>query len=109
MLQLSWRIGARNKGGAALNRIARIHRQRGEDAKASQLFERALDLFRAAGDLRGVASTLDDLAQISRLRGDVDRAFAAASEALEIRRSHADARGEAVSLMTLGTTQTAAT
>lgn len=102
MLRAAWRIGARNKGGAALNRLARIHRQRGEDVKAEQLCERALDLFRAAGDLRGVASTLDDLAQISRLRGDVDRAFAAASEALEIRRSHADVRGESVSLMTLG-------
>jgi tetratricopeptide (TPR) repeat protein len=103
MLQVSWRIGARNKGGAALNRLARIHRQRGEDPQAEQLLERALVLFRAAGDLRGVASTLDDLAQVARLRGDLERALAAATEALEIRRSHADVRGESVSLMTLGT------
>lgn len=102
MLETAWRIGARNKGGAALNRIARIHRRRGEDAESAQLLERALELFRTAGDLRGVASTLDDLAQIGRLRGDLERAAAAAQEALEIRRSHADVRGEAVSLMTLG-------
>ncbi|HEY8431553.1 MAG TPA: tetratricopeptide repeat protein [Sandaracinaceae bacterium] len=107
MLQVAWRIGARNKGGAALNRLARIHRQRGEDAKAEQLLERALALFRAAGDLRGVASTLDDLAQVARLLGDTERALAAAHEALEIRRSHADVRGEAVSLMTLGTIELA--
>ncbi|MBX3272797.1 MAG: tetratricopeptide repeat protein [Sandaracinaceae bacterium] len=102
MLETAWRIGARNKGGAALNRLARIHRQRGEDAQAVQLLERALGLFRAAADLRGVASSLDDLAQVMRLRGDLDRALNAAEEALEIRRQHADVRGEAVSLMTLG-------
>lgn len=107
MLQVAWRIGARNKGGAALNRLARIHRQRGEDAKAEQLLDRALTLFRAAGDLRGVASTLDDIAQVARLLGDTDRALAAANEALEIRRSNADVRGEAVSLITLGTIELA--
>ncbi len=107
MLQVAWRIGARNKGGAALNRLARIHRQRGEDAKAEQLLTRALALFRAAGDLRGVASTLDDLAQVARLLGDTDRALAAAHEALEIRRSNADVRGEAVSLITLGSIELA--
>lgn len=102
MLQVAWRIGARNKGGAALNRLARIHRQRGEDEQSAQLLERALDLFRTAGDLRGVASSLDDLAQVARLRGDLETASTAAKEALDIRRSHADVRGESVSLMTLG-------
>lgn len=107
MLRLAWRIGARNKGGAALNRLARVARQRGEDEQAEVLLERALELFRAAGDLRGVASTLDDLAQVARLRGELDRGLAAAGEALEIRRSAADVRGEAVSLMTLGTIELA--
>lgn len=107
MLRVAWRIGARNKGGAALNRLARIARQRGEDERAEQLLERALELFRSAGDLRGVASTLDDLAQVARLRGELDRGLAAAREALEIRRSHADVRGEAVSLVTLGTIELA--
>ncbi len=102
MLSIAWRIGARHKGGAALNRLARLHRQRGEDAAAETLLERALGLFRAAGDLRGVASSLDDLAQVARLRGDLERASAAAQEALEIRRRNADVRGEAVSLMTVG-------
>ncbi len=107
MLQVAWRIGARNKGGAALNRLARVYRQRGEDSKAEQLLERALALFRVAGDLRGVASTLDDIAQVARLKGELDRASAAATEALEIRRSHADVRGEAVSLITLGAIEVA--
>ena len=103
MLRLAWTIGARGKGGAALNRLARVYRQRGEDARARELLERALVMFRSAGDLRGVASTLDDLAQVHRLLAENDLATAAATEALEIRRTHADARGEAVSLTTLGT------
>ena len=102
MLRLAWQVGARNKGGAALNRIARVHRQRGEDRMTQELLNRALALFRDAGDMRGVASTLDDLAQVQRLRGDVEAAIAGATEALEIRRAHDDRRGEAVSLTTIG-------
>ncbi|MBC7171096.1 MAG: AAA family ATPase, partial [Polyangiaceae bacterium] len=81
MLTLAFCIGARGKGGAALNRIARVHRERGEDAKALVVLERALDLFRAAGDLRGVASCQDDLAQILMLRGQLEAAIVAAREA----------------------------
>ncbi|NOY90677.1 MAG: tetratricopeptide repeat protein [Deltaproteobacteria bacterium] len=102
MLELAWNIGARGKGGAALNRIGRAHRQRGENERARQVLDRALALFRAAGDLRGVASTLDDLSQVDLLRGDTDAALDEASEGLELRRSHGDARGEALSLNTLG-------
>lgn len=105
MHRLAWSVGARGKGGAALNRIGRVHRQRGEDEIAQKLLARALELFRSAGDLRGVASTLDDLAQVLRLRGEPDRALEAATEALEIRRAHADERGEAVSLSTIGMVQ----
>jgi tetratricopeptide (TPR) repeat protein len=103
MLRLAWQNGAPNKGGAALNRLARIARMRGADEEARVLLDRALVLFRRAGDLRGVASTLDDLAQILRLQGGTDTALEAATEALTIRREYQDTRGEAVSLMTLGT------
>jgi tetratricopeptide (TPR) repeat protein len=102
MLRLAWSIGARGKGGAALNRIARVHRERGEDSKALVVLERALALFRDAGDLRGLASCQDDLAQILMLRGELGAAIRAAREALEIRRAHGDRRGEALSLTTLG-------
>lgn len=105
MLRISWRVGARGKGGAALNRIARIHTNRGDLELARGPLVRALELFRAARDLRGVASSLDDLAQLDHLRGDVDGALEAANEALQIRRQAQDARGEAVSLSTLGLIQ----
>lgn len=102
MLRTSYRLGARGKGGAALNRVARIHRMRGEMATARTLLERALELFRAADDRRGIASTLDDLAQVLVVSGDLERAHGAATEALAQRRELSDARGEAVSLTTLG-------
>ncbi|MBW2462790.1 MAG: tetratricopeptide repeat protein [Deltaproteobacteria bacterium] len=102
MLRLAWSIGARGKGGAALNRLGRVRRQRGDNEAARALLDRALSMFRTAGDLRGVASTLDDLAQVHRLGSENDRAIRAATEALEIRRQHGDRRGEAVSLTTLG-------
>ena len=102
MLRLAWSIGARGKGGAALNRIARVYRQRGEEGRAHGLLERALPLFRAAGDLRGVAATLDDLAQVLRLGAANEAALQAANEGLEIRRAHGDRRGEALSLSTIG-------
>lgn len=102
LLKLAWRVAARGAGGAALNRIARIHRQRGEHAQAVEHLKAALMLFRAADDQPGVASTFDDLAQVHRLRGNLDPALAAAKEALEIRTSLRDKRGQAVSLNTLG-------
>lgn len=102
MLRMAWTLGARGRGGAALNRIARIHRQRGEHQAALDNFKGALLMFRAADDQRGVASTYDDLAQIHRWRGHTDGALSAAKEALEIRIAIKDKRGQAVSLNTIG-------
>ncbi|MFK8001839.1 MAG: tetratricopeptide repeat protein [Polyangiales bacterium] len=102
MLQHAWKVGARGKGGAALNRIARAHAAKGEEERARRVLLRALDLFRSASDLRGVAATLDDMAQLHVRRVELDQGFACAAEALEIRRAHGDRRGEAVSLNTLG-------
>ncbi len=102
MLHIAWMLGARGKAGAALNRIARVFRQRGQHKEALEHLERALMLFRTADDQRGVASTLDDMAQVQRLRGELDSALRSAQEALEIRRREHDARGEGVSLNTIG-------
>ncbi|MCA9531629.1 MAG: tetratricopeptide repeat protein [Myxococcales bacterium] len=102
MLRHAWSIGARGKGGAALNRIGRIYRARGEYERAKQFFERALTLFRGAEDLRGVAATLDDMAQLELHGTRADLARGWLEEALEIRRAHGDHRGEALSLTTLG-------
>ena len=102
ILRLAWQLGARGSAGAALNRIARIHRQRGEHALALDHLRAALMLFRAAQDKRGVASTLDDMAQVHRLGGHLEPALMAAKEALEIRTASRDLRGQGVSLNTIG-------
>jgi tetratricopeptide (TPR) repeat protein len=102
LVDLAWQLGARGPAGAALNRLARIHRQRGEHARALEYLRCALLLFRAAEDERGVASTYDDLAQVHRTLGNLEPALSAAREALASRRASHDARGEAVSLTTIG-------
>src|SRR5262249_26354162 len=98
MFILAWRIGASGRAGAALSRIARVHRDRGDSRQAKNLLERSLRLFRGAGDLRGVAATLDDLGIVYLLLGESQAAASSSREALEIRRAHGDRRGEAVSL-----------
>ncbi|HEX7480447.1 MAG TPA: tetratricopeptide repeat protein [Polyangiales bacterium] len=102
IVDLAWRLGARGTGGAALNRIARIHRQRGEHIRALDYLKCALLLFRAADDQRGVASTYDDLAQVYRMLGNLEPSLVAAKEALDIRTAIKDKRGQAVSLNTIG-------
>lgn len=102
IVELAWKLGARGAGGAALNRLARIHRQRGEHGSALEYLHRALLLFRDAHDERGIASTYDDMAQVHRSLGDLEPALGAAEQALAARRSMQDARGEAVSLTTIG-------
>ncbi|HKP55194.1 MAG TPA: tetratricopeptide repeat protein [Polyangiales bacterium] len=102
IVQLSFRIGARGTGAAALSRIARVHRQRGAHILARVHFEEALELFQAADDQRGVAATHDDLAQVQRLLGSLEQALRSAQQALAIRSQSHDLRGQAVSRNTLG-------
>ncbi len=102
IVKLAWALGARGRGGAALNRIARIHRERAEHDKALEHLRAALDLFAAVGDQRGVASSYDDMAQIHRMRGELAPALSAAKEALQIRVQMQDRRAQAVSLNTMG-------
>lgn len=102
MLRLARTTCAHQKGGMALNRIARIYRERGEHSKAITHLQRALGMFSAVNDQRGVASVLDDLAQVHRHQGNLDSAFSAAQGALDIRVREKDMRGQAVSLNTMG-------
>ena len=100
--RLSWARGARARGAAALNRIGRIHRERGEPERALEHLVEALALFGAVDDQRGAAATYDDIAQVHRVRGDLELALTAAERALEIRVALKDPRGQGVSLHTLG-------
>ena len=100
--RLAWARGARARGAAALNRIGRIYRDRGEHDRALEHLVEALALYGAVDDQRGIASTHDDIAQVHHLRKEVELALAAAERALEIRIATKDMRGQGVSLHTLG-------
>ena len=73
IVRLAWVFGARGRGGAALNRIARIERERGEPRSGARPpTRRRCSLFSSIGDQRGVASSHDDMAQIHRMRGELE-------------------------------------
>ncbi len=102
MLTLAFRFDLRAKGGAAHNRIGRLHREVGSLDEAEQHFETALALFRAANDERGVASTIDDIGKLHWMKGEYATAEAELREALARRQALGDRRSIALSLNNLG-------
>jgi tetratricopeptide (TPR) repeat protein len=101
MLEAAWRLDHAAKGGAAHGRIARARRAIGEYDRAEQHLERALALFRSAGDIRGVAGVEDDLGRVEFLRGAYDRALERHGRALDLRRALGEKRSLALSLHNL--------
>ncbi len=101
MLDLAWILDHRSKGGAAYNRMGRVHRAQGRFEQAMDCFMIAWGLFESNGDVQGQASCMDDVGQIHYLRGDLDEALAQMKRALELRR--AEPRSMALSLHNIGT------
>jgi tetratricopeptide (TPR) repeat protein len=102
MLDRSYRLDLRAKGGAAHSRIGRLHRETGRLDLASRHLAAALSLFEQAMDDRGIASTVDDLGKLHWLRGDYPRALEFTQRALAMRRKLGDRRSIALSLNNLG-------
>ena len=101
MLDLAYRLDHTSKCGAALGRIARIYRARGELVEAEQHLRQALALFRAGGDIRGVAGVEDDLGRIAFLRGAYAESVELHARSLDLRRALGDKRSIALSLHNL--------
>ena len=101
MLDVAYRLDYVSKCGAALGRIARIHRARGEYDDAEKRLDQALALFRTSGDIRGVAGVEDDLGRVAYLRGAYPDALERHARALDLRRALADKRSIALSLHNL--------
>jgi tetratricopeptide (TPR) repeat protein len=101
IVRLSWVFGAHGRGALALQRIARIERERGEYETALEHLRAALSMFGSIGDQRGVASSHDDMAQLRRLRGELEPALEAAKQALHIRKEMQDRRAQAASMHTI--------
>ena len=101
MLDVAYRLDHVSKCAAALGRIARIHRARGEFDDAERHLTQALTLFRASGDIRGVAGVEDDYGRVAFLRGAYADAIERHARALDLRRALGDKRSIALSLHNL--------
>ncbi len=86
MLRHAWILTHRGKAGAALNRISRIYRAKGDVEAARAFLNRGMTLFKAAGDEKGVAACLGDLGELAGRQGSYDRAFKLVNEALDLQR-----------------------
>jgi tetratricopeptide (TPR) repeat protein len=102
MLALAYQLDIKSKGGAAHNRIGRLHRDSGALEEASRHLEAAMRLFTAASDERGVASSTDDLGKLAWLKGDYKSALELLRDGLAKRRRLGDRRSIALSFNNLG-------
>jgi tetratricopeptide (TPR) repeat protein len=102
MLALAYRLSLKSKGGAAHNRIGRLHRDLGQLTAARPHLDAALELFTQAGDERGVAASHDDIGKLLWLKGEYAAALVELKLGLEMRNKIGDLRSIALSLNNLG-------
>ncbi len=101
MLEWAWALDHRGKGGAAHDRIGRLHRQWGDLDGAMDHFMTAWGLFESVGDEAGVAACIDDIGQIHWLHGHHQEALNYLRRALEQRERLGDQRSVALGLHNL--------
>jgi predicted ATPase len=102
MLALAYRLGLKGKGGAAHNRIGRLHRDTGSLTLAREHLDRGLELFESVRDKRGVAASHDDIGKLLWMRGEYEPALEQMRTALDMRKSLGDGRSIALSLNNIG-------
>jgi len=102
MLALAFRLGLKGKGGAAHNRIGRLHRDTGSFDLASEHLKRGLELFVTVKDQRGIAASHDDIGKLSWMRGEYEPALEQMRTALDMRKALGDGRSIALSLNNIG-------
>jgi tetratricopeptide (TPR) repeat protein len=102
MLEIAFRLDLKSKGGAAHNRIGRVYRAVGQLEEAMRHLGTGHALFEAAGDVRGVASSLDDVGKVHWMRGNYEAAERFMRQALDVRGALGDPRSIALSQNNLG-------
>jgi tetratricopeptide (TPR) repeat protein len=102
MLRFAWRLDLPAKGGVAHDRIGRLHGTLGEHRRALAHLELARQLFQAAGDLPGIASSLDDIGRVHFLNGSPEQSLECHRAALAVRERLGDHRGRALALSRMG-------
>jgi predicted ATPase/DNA-binding XRE family transcriptional regulator len=101
-LAIARQVGDKVEIARALNRLASVASQRGENDRPEALFAEALGLFREIGDAYGMASALANLAVIANVRHEPERAAKYLNEALALFRTIGEQRGIALTLGNLG-------
>jgi len=102
MLRLSWRLDLPAKGGAAHGRLGRLHAMLGDNRAAIMHLELARQLFEAAGDLPGIASTLDDVGRVHLAGGAPEASLECHRAAFQVRDQLGDDRGKGLALARMG-------
>ncbi len=102
MLELSFRLGLHGKGGAAHNRMGRVHRDTGSLGLAQDHLETGLALFERAKDSRGIAACHDDIGKLLWMRGEYELSLAELRLGLDMRKGLGDGRSIALSLNNIG-------
>lgn len=102
MLRIAWRLDLPAKGGAAHGRMGRLHGTLGEHGAALNHLEIARRLFQIAGDMPGVASTLDDIGRMHFLGGAPETSLDYHRMAYQVRNYLGDERGKALALARMG-------
>ncbi len=105
MLRLSWVGASKAKAAVAFNKMGRVWRRKGDLKLSLEYLERGAELFRSAGDQRGIAASLDDIGKVLHLLGRYDEAHGKITEALARRGKGGDPRSIAASLSNLGNVQ----
>lgn len=102
MLRLSWVAASKTCAAAAFNKMGRVWRRKGDLGLSLEYLQRGLDLFRAAGDARGVAGSLDDIGRALHMLGRYEEAEAQLTLALARHTADGDQCAIATSLSRLG-------
>ncbi|HJK91301.1 MAG TPA: tetratricopeptide repeat protein, partial [Polyangiaceae bacterium LLY-WYZ-15_(1-7)] len=102
MLEIAFRLDQKAKGGVAHNRLGRLYRSIGQLDEAMRHLGTGQALFEAAGDARGVASSIDDIGKVHWMRGNYEAAERFLQRALEQRQALGDRRSIALSHNNLG-------
>jgi tetratricopeptide (TPR) repeat protein len=102
MLRLAWRLDLPAKGGAAHGRLGRLHGTLGEHRAALGHLEVARQLFQIAGDLPGIAATLDDIGRMHFLGGSPEASLECHRAAFQVRDEIGDEHGKALALARMG-------
>jgi tetratricopeptide (TPR) repeat protein len=102
MLRLSWVAASKTTAAAAFNKMGRVWRRKGDLKLSLEYLQRGLDLFRGAGDARGVAGSLDDIGRALHMLGRYDEAEQQITLALARHTKDGDRRAIATSLSRLG-------